>query len=84
MGPLSGIALPSPHFLKNLNGSGIVSGFAINWKLPHQFSPFVIIIARFEHGRTHGAPYRGHGYIPLRFGVVVVFVVLLFTSTVNI
>ena len=20
------------------------------------------------HGRTHGAPYRGYGYVPLRFG----------------
>ena len=21
-----------------------------------------------HHGRTHGAPYRGYGYVPLRFG----------------
>ena len=22
----------------------------------------------FNIGRTHGAPYRGYGYVPLRFG----------------
>ena len=24
--------------------------------------------ARKSLGRTHGAPYRGYGYVPLRFG----------------
>ena len=24
--------------------------------------------ASLDFGRTHGAPYRGYGYVPLRFG----------------
>ena len=23
---------------------------------------------QYRFGRTHGAPYRGYGYVPLRFG----------------
>ena len=52
----------------------------ILWKCPYilgQFSGYLIFLRQCKEnlrfvflalGRTHGAPYRGYGYVPLRFG----------------
>ena len=46
----------------NINSTFNISGRL--WEISlYKFEGYLVCL-----GRTHGAPYRGYGYVPLRFG----------------
>ena len=54
-------------------GSGVVfTIYGRGGHLGHVTKPsFINVFLHYSqklYGRTHGAPYRGHGYVPLRLG----------------
>ena len=40
----------------------------LKWQLDYICNIYYIVRETVSNGRTHGAPYRGHGLVPLRFG----------------